>query len=323
MTQGTISDMRKKEMAAKHDFDSEKLTIESQIASMEEEMKAQQQLEQTTTQELAQANKDMAVEKKVLKTDTEYSADLKRDCESKALDFETLYKDSTAELAALAKAKEILSKGVKESLVETKLKLRSSARVVDDNKKAKALRAIQELGRRLHSTALVSLAYRASADPFSKIRGMVEEMIAKLQQEAAEAATQEQFCKEEQAKSEKSRSKKAEKLETTNARIEKAESAVAQLSEAIATLSGEVAELDASLTEASTIRTSEKSEFAKTEADLSGSVDACNAAAKVLEDYYASSGALLPARDRDCRRFEIYRAFQGEHAAEGDEARGG
>ena len=44
---------------------------------------------------------------------------------------------------------------------------------------------------------LVALAYRASADPFVKVRSMVEEMIAKLLADAAKEATQKAFCDEE------------------------------------------------------------------------------------------------------------------------------
>ena len=56
--------------------------------------------------------------------------------------------------------------------------------------KAPAPRAIERLVRRLGRTALVALAYRAAADPFGKIRGLVEDMISKLMQEAADAAAE-------------------------------------------------------------------------------------------------------------------------------------
>merc|ERR1719428_369496 len=146
-TEKTLSDMRKKELDAGHEFASSKLTLENEIKSMEEETKAQQELKATTLQAQAQANKDLAVEKKVLQEDVSYSSDTKRDCLSKAEDFETLHIDAVNELGALAKAKEILMKGVTAALVETKFKLRSKKAAAAGDGKARALRAIQALGR--------------------------------------------------------------------------------------------------------------------------------------------------------------------------------
>merc|ERR1719506_1567807 len=49
-----------------------------------------------------------------------------------------------------------------------------------------ALRSIDNLGRKLHSMTLISLAFRAAQDPFGKVRSMIEDMIEKLLQEVAE-----------------------------------------------------------------------------------------------------------------------------------------
>ena len=48
---------------------------------------------------------------------------------------------------------------------------------------------------------LVAVAYRASADPFAKVRGMVAAIIAILLQVAAAEATQEASCVEQIGKS--------------------------------------------------------------------------------------------------------------------------
>ena len=44
----------------------------------------------------------------------------------------------------------------------------------DEDARAKALRHIQLIGEKLHRTMLVALAYRASADPFAKVRSTVK-----------------------------------------------------------------------------------------------------------------------------------------------------
>lgn len=59
----------------------------------------------------------------------------------------------------------------------------------------------------------------------------------------------------------------------------------------MATLTKEVADIDAAVSDATSIRNSEKSEFLKVEKDLSESEEACAAAISVLREYY--EGAAL------------------------------
>merc|ERR1719355_169166 len=158
--------------------------------------------------------------------------------------------------------------------------------VQDEDPKSRALRSIEQLGRKLHSTALVSLAYRAASDPFGKVRSMIEDMIAKLLQEAAEEATQKAFCDKEIGESNASKDEKQGKLDKVNSRLEKAESTIATLTEQVTVLSKEVADSDAALAEATALRTKEKATFVLVEKDLSESQEACAAATEVLREYY-------------------------------------
>merc|ERR1719408_208850 len=191
---------------------------------------------------------------------------------------------------ALGKAKAILLKKFA-SRVQTKTLAKAEARD-DEDPKARALRAIEQLGRRLQKTSLVALAYRAAEDPFGKIRGMVEDMIAKLMQEAAEEATQKAFCDQEIGESTASKEDKQGKLDKVNARIEKAEATTATLTEEITKLSKEVAESDAALSSATAIRQKEKASFLVVEKDLSESEEACNAAMEVLREYYEGASLI-------------------------------
>merc|ERR1719498_1442424 len=240
---------------------------------------------------LATAEKDHAVTTKTLGEDTAYLKDLKRDCQGRARDFEVETKDNKAELAALAKAKAILLKKFA-SFVQTKALAKASD---DEDPKARALRAIEQLGRKLQKTSLVALAYRAAEDPFGKIRGMVEDMIAKLMQEAAEEATQKAFCDTEIGESTASKDDKQGKLDKVNSRLEKAGATTATLTEEVSKLSKELADSDAAMSEAAAIRQKEKATFMAVEKDLSESEEACNAAMEVLREYYEGASLLQTA----------------------------
>merc|ERR1719502_1329267 len=246
-----------------------------------------------TAGELAQAEQDLAVEKKGLSEDEAYMRDLKRDCQSRASEFEVEYKDNKAELEALGKATAIMKKKFA-SFVQTgsRVTMRARAEFDEDARKAQVLRSIAELGKRLHKTALVALAYRAAEDPFGKIRGMIEDMIAKLLQEAADEATQKAFCDKEIGESTASKTDKEGKLAKVNSRLEKAESSTATLTEQVTTLSKEVAENDAAMAAATEVRQKEKAAFMIVEKDLSESQEACAAATEVLREYYEGASLL-------------------------------
>merc|ERR550537_1178217 len=100
----------------------------------------------------------------------------------------------------------------------------------------------------------------AQSDPFVKIRGLIEDMIAKLMKEAQEEATQKAFCDEEMGKSKKSQDEKTMTLDKLTARIDGATSTIAELTEAIKTLESEIAEIDAAQAEATSIRTKENAD---------------------------------------------------------------
>ena len=70
----------------------------------------QSRVKASTSQTLAEAQVDLAVEKKGPAEDTIYLKELKRDCQSRAESFEVETKDNNAELTALGKAKATLLK---------------------------------------------------------------------------------------------------------------------------------------------------------------------------------------------------------------------
>jgi len=286
-SEGTLSDTRKEEMGKAQSFAMVKADLENELKSRQEELAKATHAKQVSTEALAQADKDLASAKSVLKDDTHFLHDLHKNCMLEAQEWEITHKDSVAELTALDSAKAILSKKFAASLLETRstqrLKLRSSN---TDDAKSRALRAIQQLGKRFHSTALVSLAYRAAADPFGKVRGMIEDMIAKLMQEAAEGADKKASCDKDIKESEATKADKEGKVAKLDARIEKAESAIAQLTEGVSVLSKEISDVNAAVTEATAIREEEKSVFMVADKDLSESEEACAAALEVLREYY-------------------------------------
>merc|ERR1719230_1478694 len=129
----------------------------------------------------------------------------------------------------------------------------------------------------------------AQSDPFVKIRGLIEDMIAKLLKEAQEEATHEAFCQEEMGKSKKSQEEKTATLEKLGASIDGATSTIAENTEAIKTLEAEIAEIDKAQAEATKLRTTEHEEYLKASKDFKDSAEAVAKAIEVLKAFYEGS----------------------------------
>merc|ERR1719159_1178271 len=207
-------------------------------------------------------------------------------------------------MAAIDKASEILTTGVvafSQVGVRHKMKHLSDMDMDDDDDTSsnsylrnRLSSKLTQLGKKYHSFALMQLAGRASSDPFVKIRGLIEEMLAKLLKEAQEEASQKAFCDKEMGESKKSQEIKTAKIEKLKARMDEAATTIATLEEAIKTLEGEIAVIDSSQAEATEIRNKENTDNVKAMKDFKDSADAVIAAIGVLKSFY--EGSLLQTK---------------------------
>jgi hypothetical protein len=209
------------------------------------------------------------------------------DCAAKAKEWSERQKSAAEELAAIAKAKDILSDGVK-----VFLQVKRSTDDVDTVKRQRVVSILRNLANQGHVYALSQLASEAQSDQFAKIRGLIESMIDRLMKEAAEEADQKMFCDTEIEKSRAKQKELSSKVDMHTVRIEKSEAGKAKLAEQISTLNMEISEIDTGMKEATDLRTKEKEEFDSSSAEFKQSADAVANAIQVLQSYY-SEGAFV------------------------------
>jgi len=285
----SLSGERKQEMKDLNAYQLLKMSLDNELKDLKDELAKATSRKQFTTQELANAEKALARSQGALAEDSKALAELKRECQAKASEYEEEYKDRQNELGALGKAKEIMESKFSFLQTKTTVRVRSSLAVrQNEDRKQEALRLIHTLGKKIGSTVLVSLSFRALADPFAKVKKMIEEMVTKLLAEAAEEADHKAFCDQELGTTNTEKGDKEGKLDTVNARIEKATSRSETLAEEVKLLSTELAEIDKAVSEATAIRNEEKATFDKAAKDFSESQEACAAAIEVLRSYYES-----------------------------------
>merc|ERR1719161_1874461 len=242
------------------------------------------------TESAGKAKGELAEAKKTKLADSIYLDDLKLECTQAAAEWEERKKSAKGEIAAIEKAKDILSSGVK-VLVQYDDPYEADSTADDTAEAATRKRLVsqlQGLGHRLNSYAMMELASAATEDSFDKIRGLIEEMIAKLVAQANEEASQKAFCDEEKAKSKKEQDAKVMRSDDLKSRIDSATATKAQLEETIKELQADIAEIDKASGEATKIRADEHAAYLKAKKDYKDAGKAVEEAIRVLKEFYAS-----------------------------------
>merc|ERR1719428_1133601 len=139
---------------------------------------------------------------------------------------------------------------------------------------------------RLHSQSLALMAEKIAADPFAKVKKLIDDMITRLLEEANAEAEQKGFCDKELGTNKITRDKLTSEIEELDAAIEEGKAFILKLTEDIAALTKEIAELDAAVEEATKLRDEEKAKNALTIKEAKDAQDAVQAATAVLKEFY-------------------------------------
>jgi len=154
-------------------------------------------------------------------------------------------------------------------------------------------------GQRLHSQSLTLLSQKIMADPFAKVKRMIDTLLKRLLEEANEDAKHEGFCDEEMGKSKVTRNKLSSDIDALTASIEDGQATISTLTADTSQLSKDIAALDEAMGKATALRKEEKATNAVTVKDAQAAQAAVAAATAVLKDYYAKAStatALLQQR---------------------------
>merc|ERR1719238_1936528 len=280
------ADAQKAEMNAKFDFDMLKQKLEDATANGNKE------LGETKTEKAA-AEEAKAVAEGELETadtgvadDSKKLNDLQQECMTKATDYETSQHSRSEELAALEKAKSILEEktGGAASRAYSFIQLQTESRVSAkaEEVKDRVVALVQQLADKDGSKMLSLLAQRVQsavlmgADPFGKVKGMIQEMIEKLVAEAQKEASHKAFCDKEMSETKAKRDDKQSDLDDLNTKIDKATTKIAKLKK-----------------EATAMRDEEAAAWAAAKADFESGIEGVQMALQVLRDYYAEKDASL------------------------------
>merc|ERR1719375_1504331 len=166
---------------------------------------------------------------------------------------------------------------------------RSSPSSQEQEKRDLVLSLLKTRGASIGSAVLTSLASRVSADPFAKIKQLIQELVERLLQEAADEANHKGWCDKELGKAKQARKLKSEAVASLNAALADSESRRDTLTEDIAVLTSELAELEDSLEKTTDERKAESAENKATVTEAEEGKAAVEEAITVLERFYKTA----------------------------------
>jgi DNA repair exonuclease SbcCD ATPase subunit len=158
-------------------------------------------------------------------------------------------------------------------------------------KQALILSILKQKSQELHSKDLAMLAGKIQGDPFAKIRKLIQEMIEKLLQEAADEATHKGWCDKEISKSTESRDAKAAMVRQLNEELAENEAKRDVIEEEMTKLSEAISKLEDALAVATKERADESAENAAVVKEAQEGKEAIEEAITVLDDFYKTQKA--------------------------------
>eukprot|EP00451_Oxyrrhis_marina_P001208 CAMPEP_0204252852 /NCGR_PEP_ID=MMETSP0468-20130131/1486_1 /ASSEMBLY_ACC=CAM_ASM_000383 /TAXON_ID=2969 /ORGANISM="Oxyrrhis marina" /LENGTH=654 /DNA_ID=CAMNT_0051226351 /DNA_START=57 /DNA_END=2021 /DNA_ORIENTATION=- len=293
------AEAQREETKAAHSHSMLTSSLKNKIKNSSKELEDMKHHKAAAEEALATAEGDLKVASKDLDADRADLASLQTDCMVKASDHQASVDDRNEELKALASAKKIIADktgGATDraySFLQLRTKSEDFAEVVD---------ALKQLSRQHKDFSLslltsqvsttVKSAAHTGADPFAKVKGLIEDMISKLVEEAKSEADAKAYCDKEMAETKLKKEEHEEDIEHLSGKMRKAESAIARLTSDIAELESDLGHLASMQKEMDENRAAERADYDSQAKDYQQGVEGIQMAIKVLKEYYGKSSLL-------------------------------
>jgi len=296
-----LSDLRKAENSAKHNFNMLKQSLEdsmkadnTDLAQEKSSLAASEEGKATAEGDLTVTSKDLAVSENELATASST-------CMQVAADHEATVAARAEELAVIAKAKKILEETASGAADQTYSFLQITSRA--DLKNNEVVTLVKNLAKKQHSSALAQLASRievvakygsaAGEEPFAKIKNLISDMIAKLEKEAQSDATEKAYCDEEMFKTEAKKVDLQDNVAKLTAKIDRNAATSAKRKEEVKELQSRLASLAREQAKMDQIRAEENTDYIQAKQDLELGLSGIQKALGLLRDYFGGAAALV------------------------------
>jgi hypothetical protein len=293
------NDVDAEEAEKRHTFDMAQGARKNQIKALEETLQESEKESADKEEKNNIAKEDLAKTTADRTADDTFMKDLTEQCEDKAAAWDARSKTRANELTAIAEAMKTLKGEVVDNYKSNKLLnlaqvkkhepvsfLQVREEALKPEVAKKMLTYLKGQAQKIKSKTLSNLAVKMTEDHFVKVRGMIKDMVAKLEADAAAEADQKSWCDSEMKAATEARDDAIANMEGDLASKTKADSTITRLTEEIQDLMTEIAELTKALNEATQLRALESKDNAKTLADATAGLAGVSKAMKILKDFY-------------------------------------
>merc|ERR1719510_1101683 len=289
--QRDLGEAQAKDLAAEESFQKLKAAKTAEIKAATTQKKEKEKALADLLYKASKAKENKEKAEAAIEADNKFLATLEKDCKEEEIAYQERVKVRTQEIIALSETLKILTDDDARELYDKTMSL-----LQVDASQSSAARALQrsvqhiaEVARRNGNTALAALAVRMQLDAFTKVKEMMDKMLAEL-------------LKQQQAEYEKNEKCKKD-IDVTEDNIKEADHVKADLAEkhqmltdTISTLTTEIEELKAdvkamevSLKAAGEERKAQNKLFQVSVSDQRAVINILNKANKRLLDFYSAS----------------------------------
>merc|ERR1719252_284847 len=155
-------------------------------------------------------------------------------------------------------------------------------------KRKKVLNFLKKMARQLKSTALTTMVVklRDAPSPFAKVKQMIQDLITRLEDEAAAEASQKEWCDKEMSETIAARDEAQREIEAKNAFLMEKRTLVDSLTEDISVLSTEIADLQTAINKETALREKDQTNNNMTLTEAQAGLEAVENAIEVLSNFY-------------------------------------
>merc|ERR1719310_397973 len=199
-----LADCQKEEMNSKHAYDMVVQDLVDSIENANQSIEEKKVTKARKEEKAASDKKELAATISMKKDDEKTLSEMQVECKEKGLSFGEKQQLRTEEIEAIAQAIKILQSGDVSGNAEKHLDLAQTSKTtafaqLRGQESVEGVRGhirdfITSESKRLPSRNLALLAQKMLADPFGKVKKMIDEMITRLLNEANEDAQHEGFC---------------------------------------------------------------------------------------------------------------------------------
>jgi hypothetical protein len=283
-----LSEAQQEEARAAATFADMRTAKTAEIESAEKQAESKEDLLAKTAMNLAESKEDLEKTQATLAEDQKFMKTLKETCGEADKNFETRKSARLAEIEAVSQTIAILASDDAKDLFKDSFSFMqvSSARRNEKSVRREASTLLRGVAAKVNSPELSILATSVELDAFTRVKKIIDKMIAQLKVEQADEVKKHDWCNTELQENEMATMKAEDKKAELNAKVGDLGATLTHITDEIAKAQSDIAQLQLDLQRASENRKKENMDFQSTVADQRATQSVLKTALERLAKYY-------------------------------------